>query len=121
MKKKILVLEKSKDILELIGIVLNDEGYTTKLISSETEIYEHIKEFRPDIILLDVIHPSAEGTALCEAIKNSEDTSSIPVIVLSTHPKAAVIKEICADEVIHKPFDISFLISVIEQQLNAEV
>lgn len=121
MKKRILVLEKNKDILELIGIVLNDEGYYTKLISSESAFYNHIKEFQPDIILLDVIHPTKEGTALCEAIKNSTDTASIPVIVLSTHPKAEVVKEICADEVVHKPFDISLLISVIEQQLNAIV
>jgi response regulator RpfG family c-di-GMP phosphodiesterase len=63
------------------------------------------------------IHPTAEGTAVCEAIKATDDTSNIPVIVLSTHPKAEIVKEICADEVVNKPFDVSFLISVIEQQL----
>ncbi|HEY0176351.1 MAG TPA: hypothetical protein VGC08_08230, partial [Pedobacter sp.] len=61
--------------------------------------------------------PTPEGTAICESIKAAEDTSHIPVIVLSTHPKAEVVKEVCADEVVHKPFDISFLIDVIGQQL----
>lgn len=117
MKKKILVLEKNKDILDLIGIVLNDAGYAADLISSDELIFDHIKNFQPDIILLDIIRPTTEGTAICEAIKAAENTASIPVIVLSTHPRAEIVKEICADEVIAKPFDISFLISVIEQQL----
>jgi DNA-binding response OmpR family regulator len=117
MKKKILVLEKNKDILELINIILTQEGYEVDLISSEKEVFGHIKTFVPDAILLDVIHPTPEGTAICQAIKAADDTSQIPVIVLSTHPKAEIVKEICADEVVNKPFDVSFLISVIEQQL----
>ncbi|MET1055667.1 MAG: response regulator [Pedobacter sp.] len=117
MKKKILVLEKNKDILELIDIILTEEGYDLDLINSDKEVFDHIKDFGPDAILLDIIHPTAEGTALCEAIKSSGNTSHIPVIVLSTHPKAEIVKEICADEVVHKPFDVSFLVSVIEQQL----
>jgi len=117
MKKKILVLEKNKDILELIDIILSEEGYELDLISSDKEVFNHIKDFGPDAILLDIIHPTAEGTALCKAIKAAEDTSNIPVIVLSTHPKAEVVKEICADEVVPKPFDVSLLVSVIEQQL----
>jgi len=117
MNKKILVFEKNKDILEMIGIVLTEEGYKVDLISSDTEVKTHIQQFQPDAILLDVITPTTEGTALCEAIKSAEDTSHIPVIVLSTHPRAEVVKEICADEVIPKPFDISFLVFVIEQQL----
>jgi len=101
----------------MIGIILSEEGYTVDLVASDKEVHQHIKNFQPDAILLDVISPTAEGTALCKAIKAAEDTGRIPVIVLSTHPKAEVVKEICADEVIPKPFDIAFLITVIEQQL----
>lgn len=117
MNKKILVLEKNKDILELLNIVLTDEGYIVDLLTSEKEIFNQIRDFQPDVILLDVISPTEEGTALCKAIKAAEQTSHIPVIVLSTHPKAEVVKQICADEVVPKPFDISFLLSTIEQQL----
>ncbi|SEA37418.1 response regulator transcription factor [Pedobacter hartonius] len=117
MKKKILVFEKNKDILELINIILTQEGYELDLISSDHQVFGHVKDFNPDAILLDIIQPTPEGTAICQAIKSAEDTTHIPVIVLSTHPKADIVKEICADEVVHKPFDISFLISVIEQQL----
>ncbi|RAJ35491.1 response regulator transcription factor [Pedobacter cryoconitis] len=117
MNKKILVLEKNRDILELINIVLTEEGYDVDLLSSEKEIFDHIRDFQPDIILLDVISPTEEGTALCKTIKAAEASSHIPVIVLSTHPKSEVVKEICADEVVAKPFDISFLLSTIEHYL----
>ena len=117
MKKKILVFEKNKDILDMIGLILNEEGYSVDLVSVENDVKQRINDFQPDAIFLDVISPTKEGTILCEAIKSAEDTSRIPVIVLSTHPRAEVVKEICADEVVPKPFDISFLIFVIEQQL----
>lgn len=117
MKKKILVLEKNKDIADLIYLILTDEGYTVDLLSPNDSVLDHIRKFHPDVILLDIISPTAEGTALCEEIKAAEDTSHIPVIVLSTHPKAAVTKEICADEVVDKPFDISNLVSVVGEQL----
>jgi DNA-binding response OmpR family regulator len=117
MNKKILVLEKNKDILELINIVLTDEGYVVDSLTSEKEVFNQIRDFQPDIILLDVISPTEEGTALCKTIKAAEETSHIPVIVLSTHPRVEIVKEICADEVVSKPFDISFLLSTIQQQL----
>lgn len=117
MKKKILVVEKNKDIAELIHVILTEQGYTVDLLSANDSIFDHIKNFHPDVILLDIINPTEEGTQLCQAIKAAEETAHIPVIVLSTHPRAAVIKEICADEVIHKPFDISNLVSVVEEQL----
>lgn len=115
--KKVLVLEKNRDILELINLLLTEEGYDVLMMASHDQFFENIKSFQPDIILLDIISPSAEGTKLCEDIKAAEDTAHIPVVVLSTHPKAQVIKEICADEVVAKPFDLSYLVSTIEEQL----
>lgn len=119
MNKKILVLEKNKDILELLDIVLKDEGYITHLISSDHEVFKYVNEFQPDAILLDIINPSEEGTSICKQIKESDTHGHIPVIVLSTHPRIAVVKEICADEVVTKPFDISFLLSVLADQFQS--
>ena len=117
MKKKILVFDKNTDILDMITLILTQEGYIVDAIFNHDLVTKRIEEFQPDAILLDVLSPTAQGTALCESIKAAETTCHIPVIVLSTHPKYQVIKEICADEVIAKPFDIELLISVVEEQL----
>jgi DNA-binding response OmpR family regulator len=119
MKKRILIVENDKHIRELLSIILEEEGYHAKALSTEEAIFDHIKEFQPDTILLDVMMHTAEGTELCRTIKAAESTKHIPVIALSTHIKIDSLKEICADEIVRKPFDIPKLLSVIEGELTA--
>lgn len=119
MKKRILVVENNKDILDLISLVLDEAGYEVDLYLSERNIFDKITEFNPDAILLDIIKPTVEGTELCRQIKDAEGTSHIPVIVLSTHKQIHKVKEVCADETIEKPFDIDNLLEILNEQLNA--
>jgi DNA-binding response OmpR family regulator len=119
MKKRILVVENNRDILELISLILTEEGYELSLFINETNIFEHIKTFEPDAILLDIVQPTLEGTELCRQLKAAEGTSHIPVIVLSTHPHIQKVKEICADEIVPKPFDIDGLLEVLQEQLKS--
>ncbi|HEX8377745.1 MAG TPA: response regulator [Pedobacter sp.] len=118
MKKKILVIEKDVDILHVIEYILKEHDYTVFTAHTEKEIIASIKEITPDAILLDVIKPTDEGTALCNAIKANPEICHIPVIVLSTHFNIQSLKSVCADEIIEKPFDIHELLSVIEKQLQ---
>ena len=118
MKKRILVVENNKDILDLISLVLDEAGYESDLYLSERNIFDKITEFNPDAILLDIIKPTIEGTELCRQIKEAEGTSHIPVIVLSTHTQIHKVKEICADETIQKPFDIDILLEVLNEQIK---
>lgn len=119
MKKRILVVENNKEILELISIVLEDAGYELSLFLNEKGIFNHIIEFKPDAILLDIIKPTVEGTELCRQIKEAEGTKHIPVIVLSTHPQIEKVKDICADDIVEKPFDIEGLLAALNEQLRA--
>lgn len=118
MKKRILVVESNRDILELISIVLDEAGYNYSLYANEKDIFEHIVEFKPDAILLDIVKPTVEGTELCRQIKEAEGTKHIPVVVLSTHPQIERVKEVCADEVVPKPFDIDTLLETLKDQLG---
>lgn len=119
MKKRILVVENNKDILDLISLVLDEAGYEVELYLSEGNIFEKITLFQPDAILLDIVKPTVEGTELCRQIKEAEGTSHIPVIVLSTHTQIHKVKEVCADETIEKPFDIDGLLEILDQQINS--
>ena len=119
MKRKILVVEDDADIREIIAHILTDEGFEPILCKNEKNIFDVIRAHNPDVILLDVIKPTHQGTELCRSIKAAETTKHIPVIVLSTHAKIDDVKEVCADEVVKKPFDISLLVDVVKQQLAA--
>jgi len=119
MKKRILVVENNKDILELISLVLEQADYDTLATSTEKNIFDLIKVFKPDAILLDVVKVTEEGTELCRQIKAAEGTKQIPVIVLSTHPKIEKVRDICADDIVEKPFDIDDLLETLADQLKS--
>lgn len=118
MNKRILVVENDKDILEIIGQVLSNEGYTVALYQSEKNIFNKVVEFNPDAIVLDIFKPTLAGTELCRQLKAAQATAHIPVVAISTHPEISKVKEICADEVVPKPFNLDGLLDVLDEQLR---
>lgn len=116
MKKTVLVIERDEDILVVIETVLLEQNY--HVISSKTEsgMIQRIAEIKPDVVILDVIRPTADGTELCKGIKSTEIIKHIPVIVLSTHFDIRAFKSDCADDVLAKPFNIDDLIDILEKQ-----
>lgn len=117
MSKKVVIIEKDRDILEVVSYILIDAGYSVSPFGTEEVTIEHLVKEKPDLILLDVINISEEGTALCKAIKKNNKLKNIPIVALSTHLKPQLIKETCADEVMKKPFDIDELLQVVEDHL----
>lgn len=118
MVKKILIVERNQDILDIISMIFEDKGYKVSAYNTEEGILSKIHEEQPDAVLLDIMKPTIEGTSLCISIKETETTKHIPVIVLSTHMKIEQFKEICADEIMAKPFDIDAIISAVDNQLG---
>ena len=67
-----------------------------------------MKDYRPHAILLNIIIPGVEDSDMCRQIKATDEISDIPLIVLSTGTTVkATIKDLCADEVVSKPFEKS--------------
>lgn len=115
MKKKVLIVEKDKDILQIISHILSSEGYEVSTSQTERGVLERIEKEKPEVVLLDIVKPTLEGTELCRALKSFENIS---VIVLSTHMNIESFLNVCADDIISKPFDISELIDTIEKFTN---
>ncbi len=117
MKKRIVVVEPDLDIREIVGHILSDRGFEVIPYENEKGMFENIVFIMPDIILLDIFSVTEAGTELCRRLKEDPKTRDIPVIVLSTHTRAEIVKEICAEDVIPKPFDIDHLILVVEEHV----
>ena len=120
MRKKILVLDDDNDILEILTILL-DNDYEIKTLSRGDTIFEDIKEFEPDLILLDVLLADMDGRIICKDIKDNHLTSFIPVILISgTHDLTKLLHLPGApDGFVAKPFDIDYLLQIVEKQLAA--
>ncbi len=119
MRKKILVVEHDEDILNVVTMILEGEGYSVIQSRTEFGMIDKIIHEKPDVVILDIVKITAEGTALCNAIKETEETKDIHVIVFSTHPEIKSKQIDCADEVMTKPFDVFEMIKVVETRLMA--
>ncbi|WP_411274903.1 response regulator [Daejeonella sp.] len=120
-KRKILIVDDDRDILEVMGIIMESEGYEVDLMSSGQQIFEHISTFHPDLIILDVMLGNMDGREICKKIKNTEDTLHIPIIMISASHNMAdsVEKECKSDDFVSKPFDIVNFINKVELKLSA--
>lgn len=110
-----LIIERDRSIREVVTLVLADQGMQVTELDSEEDALEAIIKLRPDCVILDLQNPGEEAAKPFMELKQHPETSNIPVIALSTHPRAVELKGICADDVLVKPFDIDALIEVVEQ------
>lgn len=113
-RKKILVVDDERDILEFLQIILEEEGFDV----TTTDKGEYLEKLHngglPQLILLDVLLSGKDGRDIVRYLKSQEETRHIPVIMLSAHPSAADTARLAgADEFIAKPFDIDELLAVI--------
>lgn len=111
--KKILIVDDNYDILELIKLILDMEGYDTFGITDADDLFKIINKFEPDLILMDIMLGKLDGRDLCNTIKSTSTTSQIPVVMISaSHDLRSLVQRDCkAEGFISKPFDVSFLVN----------
>jgi CheY-like chemotaxis protein len=111
--KKILVADDSVTIQKVIALTFAEEPYDIQSVGSGSDALEKMKQWRPDLVLADVIMPQVNGYELCRAIKENEATKDIPVLLLAGTFEAfdeEEAKAAGANDFITKPFESSELI-----------
>lgn len=119
MSKRILVIDDDEDILEILNIVLQEEGYDV-VTSNTGESAEQINIIHPDLILMDVrIEGSAKrGNEICAELKQQYKEVPMPVILLSAEAGLEMLANECgADFYINKPFDIFQMLGQVKRFL----
>ena len=103
----ILAVDDEKDILELVSYNLKKEGYAVSLSTDGEDALRRIKREKYDLILLDLMLPGIQGMELCKILKSSDDTSFIPIIMLTAKNEEfdkVLGLEMGADDYLTKPF-----------------
>ncbi|MFC1225426.1 two-component system response regulator [Pedobacter sp. BG31] len=105
--KKILIVDDDENIHDIIKLIFEEEHYHIKgiLNAHESELERTIADFRPDVILLDILIGQHDGRDVCNRLKNNAATSSLPVILLSAVNMDNL--SCSPDDTIEKPFDIT--------------
>lgn len=114
MSKRILCIDDDPDIIDLLNIILVDEGYHVNSASSPSNIFDLIQEHKPDLILLDVYMGPYNGMQICKAMRSYTRTEHTPVLIITSDEDVKdVVKDFGATDLILKPFDTNLLIEKI--------
>ena len=123
MDKKVMIVEDEKDILQLLKILLEKEGYRVIEAPNGKIAYEKLTDpsnpEKPDLIILDVMMPEMDGYTFETKILESEELSNIPVIVLTAKTQVRELFELSKNvkAFIEKPFDTKKLLNLIKQYI----
>jgi len=119
MNQRILILDDDPDLLQVLSILLVDSGYEIMALSSGEKVFENIKSFHPDLVLMDVMLAGMDGRVICRSIKEKPDTLSLPVILISASadPAQSLRQQGAPNDYLAKPFDLNFLLEKIKRQL----
>ena len=82
-KGKILIIEDDRYISKMYQLKLSLEGYEVQVAENGREGVDKVKEFMPDIILLDILMPELDGFEVLKIVKGDDATKDIPVLIMS--------------------------------------
>lgn len=116
---KILLVEDDYHL----GLILNDQlemnGYEVKLLRSPNESVETLQKDKFDLVIMDKLLKGIDGTDVCTAIRNAEDVSKTPILMMSGLDGArATCIASGANNFIAKPFEVDSLLKSIEATIE---
>jgi DNA-binding response OmpR family regulator len=112
--KKILIVEDEKDILQLVKLYLEKEGYRTVTASTGSEGLAQVRTEKPDLVVLDLMLPEIDGLEICKRLRSAPDTAMLPIIMLTAKAEESdtiIGLELGADDYVTKPFSPKTLVA----------
>lgn len=80
---KVLVVDDEPEITDIVDAFLTEAGYQVMVENSPQNAVDIAKNFKPNVILLDIMMPNIDGYDICEALKKNSLLASTPVIFLT--------------------------------------
>jgi len=118
----ILVADDDPDILSIVSMSLETQGYTVHKATNGREAVDLAREHHPDLILMDMMMPVVSGYEAVGELKADATTRDIVIVGLSAKAMATDMEratDVGIDGYITKPFRIAQVLSVVESYLNA--
>jgi CheY-like chemotaxis protein len=120
-ERRILVVDNDQDSTRLVKILLEKSGpYVVLEENDATKAHQSARDFRPHVVLLDIVMPQVDGGEVAAQIENDPELQDTPIIFLTalvTRTEAKSGLHIQGHPFIAKPISIPELISTIEEHL----
>ena len=124
MPQLILVVDDESDVVDLIGLALIEAGYEVMTAFTGRAALEKVAARRPDLILLDLMLPDIDGFGVCEILRSTATTATIPIVITSVWRSAGsrrLGKELGAFDYLAKPFHPDELIDRVQRTLAGQL
>jgi excisionase family DNA binding protein len=123
-KRKILVVDDDEELVELLVDVFERDGrFETRNANNGFGAGMLVKEFRPDLVVLDVMLPDINGKEVCQRVRSDSSLESVKIICISgmvEQDKIADLRAVGADDFMHKPFTVDKLLERACELLDIE-
>jgi DNA-binding response OmpR family regulator len=118
--KKILVVDDEAEISEIITMYLKREGYEVHIENEGNRVAEAVKQYKPDLIILDVLLPGMDGIEVCRELRKEHDIPILFVSCKSDDTDIILGLGIGGDDYITKPFSPSQLVARVKSNLRRQ-
>ena len=123
-KRRALIVDDDEDLVELISDALMADGrFELRAANNGFDAGMMVKEYHPDIIVLDVMLPDINGKEVCQRVRSDSSMDDVRIICISgmvEQDKIQDLKDAGADHFVQKPFEIDHLIERICRLLDIE-
>ena len=122
MKRRIIVIDDSSEICTVLQqVLIRKGGYEVETVLDSLQAEKKIREFAPDLAIVDLFMPNKDGASIINAMQNDSLMKDIKIIAMSGRLKEEV-DEILAglriDAFLEKPFSFELLLDVVEKILE---
>jgi excisionase family DNA binding protein len=113
-KRKVLIVDDDLELVELIVDVLEKDGrFEVRTVNNGFDAGMMVKEYHPDLIVLDVMLPDINGREVCQRVRTDKTMDDVRIICISgmvEEDKIEDLKSAGANDFLHKPFEVETLI-----------
>src|ERR1700740_34923 len=105
MKKRLLIIDNNKDLLDVMSEVFNDEGFEVRTII-DGNVFSQAESFKPHLIIIDFVFNGVNGGEISKQLKMNSKLWNVPVLIMSAYSEEIDLPDHCSfDKFIAKPFE----------------
>ena len=124
-KRRVLIVDDDEELVELLADVFERDGrFDIRTTNNGFDAGMLVKEFRPDVVILDVMLPDINGKEVCQRVRSDTALDEVRIICISgmvEQDKVADLKAAGANDFIQKPFTVEKLLERACQLLELEM
>jgi CheY-like chemotaxis protein len=118
---QVLIVDDDPAILEMLGELLSYEGYATVTCGEGREAVEFARADPPALILLDLMMPEMSGWQVISALRSTQQTRAVPVVLLSARRDLAeTAGDLKVAAYLEKPFDLDALLDIVQRYVTLD-